>query len=149
MFEFNIVDGMPVHKTEFKMKDGNYVRNKKGNAIKVSTGEVVWKFAFRCIACGTISEECFCYSSYDVMIKDRDEYKDNWHCSLDCMVKDMTPEEQKAWINKQRRWMYKRYHGRPPFVRWWDINEVIEYIQETFDCGEPWFPEGADLECPV
>ena len=148
MFEFNIVDGMPVHKTVWKEKDGNYVQNQRGMLLKVATGEVVWKLAFKCITCGTLSEECYCYSDRDAMIKDREEHKNNWHCSLDCSIKGKTPEEQKAWINEQRRWFYKQYHGNPPFVKWWDINEVIDFIQDHFD-GEPWFPEGSDQECPV
>lgn len=149
MFEFNIVDGMPVHKTGWKVEDGNYILNKKGNAVRVATGGIIWKIAFKCVTCGNLSEECYCYSDQEAMIKDREDYKDNWCCSIDCMVKGMTLEEQKAWVNEQRRWFYKKYHGHPPFVKWWDINEVIEYIQDMFVYDEPWFPEGSDSECPV
>ena len=151
VFEFNIINGMPVHKTEWKLKDNGrtFIQNKRGNHIKIATGEIIWKLAFRCVTCGTLSEECFCYTSHEALIKDRDEHKSTWHCSLDCMVKDKTPEEQKAWVNGQRRRLYKLYHGHPPFVKWWDINAVIEYIMDTLDYGEPWFPEGSDLECPT
>lgn len=149
MFEFNIVDGMPVHKTEWKVKDGIYVLNKKGNGIKAAAGGIIWKLAFKCVTCGTLSRECYCYSSHEVLIKDREEHRNTWHCSLDCMVKDMTPDEQKDWVNRQRRWFRKRYHGHPPFVKWWDINAVIEYLEDAFECDDPWFPEGSDLECPA
>jgi len=149
MFEYNIVDGMPVHKTDWKLKDGDFILNKRGRCIRVATGEVIWKLAFKCVTCGNLSDECYCYSDREAMVKDREEHKATWHCSLDCSVKDKTPEEQRAWVNEQRRWFYKRYHGHPPFVKWWDLNAVIEFIEDSFECDEPWFPEGSDLECPV
>lgn len=149
MFEFNIVDGMPVHNTKWKVMDGIYVLNKKGNGIRIATGGIIWKLAFKCAACGNLSEECYCYSNQESMVKDREEHKSTWYCSLDCMVKSMTPEEQRAWVNKYRRGLYKRYHSHPPFVKWWDIDEVIEYMLDAFECDDPWFPEGSDLECPA
>lgn len=149
MFEFNIEDGMPIHRTKSKEVNGELVTNKRGGWVRVATGEIIWKLAFKCVTCGIHSEECYCYSNQETMIKDRDENRNSWHCSLDCMVKDMTPEEQRAWVNWQRRSAYRRNHGHPPFVKWWEIDLVIEFVEELGDCDEPWYPEGSDLECPV
>lgn len=141
MFEYNIVEGMPIHVTEWKERGDR--------CIRVATGKIVWKLTFKCKKCGTLSEVCYCYSDKTAMIKDREEYKDNWICSLDCQVKDMTPEEQHAWILEQRRWFYKRYKGKPPFVKWWDINAVIEFMIDDFECEDEWCPEGADETCEI
>ena len=150
MFEYNITEGMPIHKLEFKLKDGEYVLNKRDHCIQVATGEVVWKLAFKCATCGSLAEECWCYTNREAMIKDRDENKDSWHCSMDCTIKGMTPEEQRAWVNKQRRYLYKSHHGHPPFVKWWDIDEVIMFLEDYFSqFDDPWHPEGSDSECYV
>jgi hypothetical protein len=148
MFEYSITEGMPVHKTDWKMEDGYLVLNKRGNCVKIATGGVVWKLAYRCVTCGNLSDECWCYTDREALIKDRDEHKKSWHCCLDCSVKGKTPDEQRAWINEQRRHLYKSYHGHPPFVKWWDINEVIMFLEDRY-CDVPWFPEGSDSECPV
>lgn len=119
-----------------------------GVKLHQKDGTPFWKLAFKCKGCGNLSDDCFCYTTKEAMEKDREEYKDDYWCSLSCQVRAKTPEEQRDWVNGWRRY-FRKHHKPIPFVKWWDINEVIEFLEDWFSGEDMWYPENSDMECPL